>query len=58
LGQTRRFDLMSITSDVPPTSDVSRPDWHFAFGPRADLGSQRIPFTAPTDGMLRVMRPV
>jgi hypothetical protein len=33
VGQTRRFDLLSITSDLPSTSDVSGPGRHFAFGP-------------------------
>src|SRR5882757_307493 len=35
VGQTRRFDLLSVTSDVHSTSDVSGPGRHFAVGPRA-----------------------
>jgi len=40
LGQSRRFDLLSITSGLPPTSDVFGPNRHFAFVPRADILGQ------------------
>jgi len=35
-GQTRRFDLLSITSDMPSASDVSGPGRHFAKVPSGD----------------------
>jgi hypothetical protein len=37
VGQTRRFDLLSVTSDVHSTSDVSGPGRHFAVGPKPDV---------------------
>src|SRR3979411_402900 len=33
VGQTRRFRDVHGLSDLPPTSDVSRSNRHFAFGP-------------------------
>jgi hypothetical protein len=39
MGQTRRFDLLSITSALPPTSDVSRTSQYFAFVPNSDIAS-------------------
>ena len=36
-GQTRRFDLLSVTSGLPPTADVSGPGWHLTFVPRPDI---------------------
>src|SRR3981189_2621572 len=41
VGQTRRFDLLSVTSDVHSTSDVSGPGRHFAVGPLADMDDLR-----------------
>jgi hypothetical protein len=37
LGQTRRFRDVRGLSDLPPTSDVSRSDRHFAFVPKAEV---------------------
>jgi hypothetical protein len=39
LGHSLRFDLLSITSDMPSTSDVSGPARHFAKVPKADIAS-------------------
>jgi hypothetical protein len=36
LGHSRRFDLLTITSGLPPTSDVYRPV-HFASVPKRTL---------------------
>jgi predicted ATPase len=33
----RRFDLLTITSGLPPTSDVSRPGRHSTFVPNTDI---------------------
>ena len=35
-GQTRRFDLLTDTSGLPPTSDIAGPG-QFANGPQADM---------------------
>ena len=37
LGQSRRFDLLTFTSGLRPTPDISGPGRHFALGPKADL---------------------
>jgi len=37
LSQSRRFDLLSVTSALPRTSDVSGRGRHFAFVPLADI---------------------
>jgi hypothetical protein len=37
VGQPRRFDLLSGTSDMPSRSDVFGPGRHFAKVPRAEL---------------------
>src|SRR5882757_6945505 len=37
VGQSRRFDLLSVTSALPRTSDVSGPGRHFEYGPLADI---------------------
>ena len=42
VGQTRRFDLLSITSDMPSTSDLPGPGQHFAKGPSADMPAANI----------------
>ena len=34
-GQACRFELLTITSGLPRTSDVSGPGRHFGFGPKA-----------------------
>jgi enamine deaminase RidA (YjgF/YER057c/UK114 family) len=54
LGQSRRFDLLSIKSALPRTSDVSGRGRHFAFVPTGDLaqvdnavGSLRSPLFSP-----------
>ena len=35
LGHSRRFGLLSVTSGLPQTADITRPGWHFAFVPLA-----------------------
>jgi hypothetical protein len=37
--QSRRFDLLSITSALPRTTDVSGLGRHFAFVPNADIST-------------------
>jgi hypothetical protein len=37
LGQARRFDLLTVTSGVPPTSDIAGPGRHFRKVPPADF---------------------
>jgi hypothetical protein len=41
-GQSRRFDLLSIKSALPRTSDVSGRGRHFAFVPIADLAKDTL----------------
>jgi hypothetical protein len=41
LGQSRCFDLLTVTSGVPPTSDIDGPSRHFRKGPSADISRQR-----------------
>ena len=36
-GQTRQFDLLSVTSGLHPTADISGRGQHFAFVPNADM---------------------
>ena len=48
-GQTRRFDLLSITSDMPSTSDVSGPGQHFAKVPVPEV-STTTELTMPLNG--------
>ena len=42
LGQTRRFGLLTLTSGLTPTSDISRLSRHFAFVPLPEVASGRL----------------
>ena len=55
-GQTRRFDLLSVTSDVHSTSDVSGPGRHFAVGPKAEIAGLIRPPRERGRGSMAVLR--
>ena len=38
MGQSRRFDVLSVTSALPQIADISGPGRYFAFVPIADMG--------------------
>ena len=58
MGQSRRFDLLSITSGLPPTSDVFGPNRHFAFVPIADIGTRQTIDTENAKRETRFMDPL